>query len=78
MATLESIEEKLDVIEEKLDVIEAAIESERNLSQVCTVCSGAGFLVEVTDVGSAQQEVEVECWKCSGTTKIIFGVQEAL
>ena len=78
MATLDTIEAQLDALDEKLDALEVLIESERSLSQVCTVCLGAGFLVEVTDVGQGQQETEVECWKCSGSTKINWGVQEAL
>jgi len=78
MATLDTIEAQLDALDEKLDALEVLIESERSITQVCTVCSGAGFIVEVSDVGQSQQEVEVECWKCSGATKINWGVQEAL
>ena len=78
MATLDTIEAQLDTITAKIDALEVKIEAERELAQICTICFGTGVILEITDVGQGQEETEVECWKCSGATKISWGVQEAL
>ena len=80
MADFASIEAQLTALDAKVDALEDKIEASKEISRICPVCGGLGYVVETNNSPQDPNYVEaqVTCPRCGGNEKIDWAIQEAL